>query len=104
MSIYTTYNKKLAVKQLTITGPTSKRSGSFAVIQQNSEMAVTELLLDADMGDIFFIKGSKVVFHGVSCMKDWNKQVFSNGSTEFVLAPFEDVVMISPPAEEVKDG
>lgn len=104
MSEYTTYNKKLAVKQIPITAPESKRVGSLAYIQQNSNIVNSELLFDSEIDGLIFLRGSKVAFMGNSCMKDWNKSLISDGTVDFVLAPFEDVIMIAPPESTGSNG
>ena len=92
---YYTVQKKLAVRPLKIQGAKASIQGGIAVMQQSSNTVITEVVFDALIDNEIIPKGAKVAFLGTSEARAWNRQVLSHEGTEFVLAPFEEAILIS---------
>jgi hypothetical protein len=97
MSKFSTLNKKLAVKPIEYTGPKTVKQGGLALMASGVETITTELMFDAEIGDGFYMAGSKVVFLGEAAVSSWNKAKMTHDGIDFVLAPFEQAIMISAP-------
>jgi hypothetical protein len=94
---YCTVQKKLAVKPLIIQGAKASIQGGIAIMQQSSNTVITELLFDAIIDNEIIPAGARIAFLGTAEATIWNKRVLNHEGVEFVLAPYEDAILISSP-------
>ena len=101
MSNFISQNNKLAIKQLKYIGPSEKRLGGVAIMSQRAETVTTELLFDAEIDRSIILAGSQIAFLGDAAAQPWNKHLISHDGVEFVLAPYDQVLLVGDkkPAE-----